>query len=205
MNSSVAVCRGGSRWPAVSLMVSACVVALFALPGMAGVCEWQRSAVLSGEWWRFLSGHLTHTSGVNLAWNLAAFLGLGAICEFQDRRRFVLTTLLAVAAVPLAVLIATPEMSAYRGLSGIASALFGLLLVTVLRRAREQGRRELVWILWLAGLLFLGKIVYEVCVGQALFAVDSSGFVPLPVAHLAGAAAGILVGCTVPGQRLPNG
>ena len=191
---STATLRGRAiRWPAVSLLVSGSVLALFALPGLAGTIEWQRASVLDHEWWRILTGHLSHTSVPNLFWNLATFLVLGAICETQNRRRFLLATVLTAVTVPMAVLLAAPETTAYRGLSGIDSALFGLLLVTVVRKAWDQERRSLAVLLCGTGVLFLGKIAYEVTTQQALFAVDSSGFVPLPLAHLAGAAVGLLV------------
>jgi len=196
MTSSTSTDRSARDWPVVSLLVGLFVAALFALPALAGLAEtfeWRRTAVLSGEWWRVLTGHLSHTSVPNLLWNLGTFLVLGAVCELQDRRRFLLATLLAGLAVSFAVLLFAPETTVYRGLSGIDSALFGLLLVQMVRRARNQRQPALAALLLATGGLFLGKLAYEVLAGQALFAVDASGFVPVPLAHLAGALAGILV------------
>jgi hypothetical protein len=90
----------------------------------------------------------------------------------------------------------SPEIGSYRGLSGVDSGLFVLLLMQL--AGDGVRRKERIWVA-LPGLglaAFLGKIAYEYLTGATLF-VDSAaaGFVPLPAAHLLGAATGLVVGC----------
>ncbi|MBI4880702.1 MAG: rhombosortase [Planctomycetes bacterium] len=189
--------------PCVSLLLTLAALAVFLWPGLGETLEYRREAILAGEWWRLLTGHLTHTSLTNLAWNAGAFLALGAVCERVDRARFRLALAAALAAVPLALIAFSPTTEAYRGLSGADSALFALLVLATVRHSLGDGRPAAALLVAAAGAAFFLKVGYEALLGRALFAVDASGFVPLPVAHLVGAAAG-LAAAFLPGRRFPS-
>lgn len=94
--------------------------------------------------------------------------------------------------IPLAVWLVLPEITIYRGLSGIDSALFILLALTVVREQHKQQE----WVL-LAGVIavlggFVAKITYEMITGETVF-VDSAGVMtPVPLAHIVGAITGAL-------------
>ncbi len=193
--------EGARRLPCASLLLALAVLAVFLCPGLADLLEYRRAAVLSGQWWRLVTGHFTHTSPINLAWNLGAFLALGAVCEAADRARFRLALTVSVVAIPLALVVLSPATAAYRGLSGAASSFFALLVVLAVRRSLRDGRRAVALLVAAAGAAFFLKVGYEALLDRPLFAVDGSGFVPLPVAHLVGAAAG-LAAAFVPARLL---
>jgi len=149
------------------------------------------AALLPGPWlelqrggapWRIATCHFTHFSHEQLAWDALVFLLLGILCARENRGAFRATLLASVVIVPLAVL-AFSNVATYRGLSGIDSALFGLLLVT---HSRKNA------IVALCGIAFVAKTIFEMHTGATVF-VHSGAFVAVPVAHVAGALTGSIV------------
>jgi rhomboid family GlyGly-CTERM serine protease len=182
------------RLPVASLLFVALAAALYALPGASDCLQYDRTAILHGEVWRVLTGHLVHWSGNQFFWDGLALAFLGWLCEREgiasSLRCFVFSAFL----ISLTLWFAAPWMATYRGLSGIDSALFALVAVRLGREAfadREWMKLTLVGIV--AGGFAL-KVGYEFASGATLF-VDSSagGMIPVPLAHVVGAMVG--VGC----------
>ena len=148
--------------------------------------------------WRLLSGHLVHWDATHLLWDALVFAALGAAAEAcGSRRRVAAALLLAAVAGSATFLLRHGELSVYRGLSGLDSALLALVAVTQIQTARSRPTR-----LFFAAVLigFLAKTIMEIAAGHALFAAGG-GWVNLPSVHLAGAAAGALVAFTAPAGR----
>lgn len=144
---------------------------------VATLLQYDRAAILHGEVWRLITGHFVHWSIGHLAWDLAAFLILGAIC--MRRRWLFVTVILATAiVVSMFLLMACPEVAQYRGLSAIDSALWLWAVFIV-------GERRVGLALTLLS-LFAAKLMIE-SAGVALFV---GGITLLPVVHLIGAAVG---------------
>jgi membrane associated rhomboid family serine protease len=160
---------------AIALTMAAAAAAL--LPG--SMLELQRG----GEPWRIVTCHFTHFTYEQLAWDGLAFVALGIVSARRNRAAFHATLLASIAVIPIAVLLFTP-LDTYRGLSGLASAMFALVVL--------QHRS---WVSLVAGALFLAKIAFEMSTGATLFVNDlGPGVVAVPVAHLAGfASAGLAV------------
>jgi rhomboid family GlyGly-CTERM serine protease len=142
--------------------------------------------------WQLLSCHLTHWNFDQLFWDVAAFFALGVVCERADRRSFVLALVGSAVAIPLITTICYPQISTYRGLSGIDSALFTLLACQLAAWGMTSEDRGLLVAGMLAWLIFLVKTGFETITQGTLFVAPSSDFVSLPIAHLAGAVAGTL-------------
>jgi rhomboid family GlyGly-CTERM serine protease len=160
---------------AIALTLAAIAATL--LPG--SWLELQRGAAA----WRIATCHFTHFTYEQLAWDAIVFLLLGILCARRNREAFRATLLASVVIVPIAVL-AFSNVTTYRGLSGIDSALFGLLLVTEWRRNR---------IVALCGIAFAAKMIFEMKTGATIF-VRSDAFTAVPAAHIAGALVGVIVG-----------
>jgi rhomboid family GlyGly-CTERM serine protease len=178
-------------WPWMSLALAGAAVAVAGFPGAVEALQWNREAIAAGEVWRLFSGHWTHWTADHLFWDALMFAGLGALCErWAGRGVLVACWAISALAVDAAVLWGHPEISLYRGLSGIDSALFALATLLL---AREVGpERRALALLPFAG--FLGKVVWEWQTGSTLFVDASEAFIPLPLTHLAGALAGVAVG-----------
>jgi rhomboid family GlyGly-CTERM serine protease len=157
--------------------------------------QYDRTAILHGEVWRVLTGHLVHWSGDQLFWDGLALGFLGWLCEREAVASFLRCFVLSAILISLTLWFAAPWMATYRGLSGIDSALFALVAVRLGREAFLDRR----WLqLALVGIVaggFALKVGYEFASGATLF-VDSSagGMTPVPLAHVAGAMVGIVCG-----------
>ncbi len=187
--------------PWVTLLLVAAAAAVFVIPGAAGALRFDRAAVASGQAWRLVTGHFAHVNFEHFAWDAGTLLFLGILCERDGRRRFVGALAGAAAAIALAVW-ATPGLHQYSGLSGLDSAVFALLSVTILRE--KAAERSWGWAAAAAGVLvlFVGKCGYEAATGTTIFAQDLEGSVPVPLAHAAGAAIGALAGVAGWGFRM---
>jgi hypothetical protein len=162
-------------------MKTAISVTLFAIAATLFPGSWlelQRG----GAVWRIATCHFTHFTYEQLAWDALVFLLLAIACTRRNRGAFRATLLASVVVVPIAVL-ALSNVTTYRGLSGIDSALFGLLLVTEWRRSR---------VVALCGVAFAAKMIFEVNTGATVF-LHSDAFVAVPAAHIAGALVGVIV------------
>jgi rhomboid family GlyGly-CTERM serine protease len=182
--------------PAV-IVVLACTIAC--IPSLTAAWELDRAAVAGGEVWRVVTGHLTHWNGDHLFWDAATFLALGVVCMKRSPIRTVLSLLIGSVAISAAVLAAHAELTTYRGLSGLDTALFTLLAVMIYQDARRDGDRALGAVTKWALAALLAKVGYEIATGQTLF-VDSktAGFEPLASAHAVGAAVGLVVAVASP-------
>ena len=192
----------------LGLTAALCVAAALASfwPTAAEWLQFERDAFAAGQWWRLLTCHLTHWSPDHFLWNAAVFAVLGGACEAACRLRFAGCLLASAIAVPLAVWLVEPQMGTYRGLSGLDTALFGLLAVTTLRSCWAQ--RNWPWLV-AVGTLSAGlalKIGFEQVTGRTVF-VDSgeAGFTPVPLAHVVGQAAGVLVAILAPSPSASRG
>lgn len=163
---------GWRSFPFVTIVVIAAAVLT------PGALEYDRAAILRGEVWRLATAHFTHWSPDHLLWDVVAFAALGVVCE---RRHALFAAVIAGTAlsVSLILLFACPEVTAYRGLSAVASALWFWAVFIVAER-----RVTLAFVL---AAMFFGKVFVELSTGASIFATDVA---VLPSVHLIGAAVG---------------
>jgi rhomboid family GlyGly-CTERM serine protease len=192
--------------PRVPLLLPLVLLGGVALAGAlpAAALELREPLVALAQPWRLLTCHWVHWSSDHLAWDALPLLLLGWTLR-ERAGRAVAALVAASLLIPVAVWALQPQIAAYRGLSGLASALFALSAVELWRRERRGGPALLL----LA--LFAGKVLWELATATTLFADSTAhGFVPVPLAHLVGGACGTLVAivgadrgpaCEGPGAR----
>jgi rhomboid family GlyGly-CTERM serine protease len=145
--------------------------------------RYERAAVLHGEYWRLVTGHLVHGNTQHLLLNV---LGLGVIAALFPRA-FSLSGWLFVAALSVAVIdvgfvLWEPQLEWYVGLSGV---LHGMLAAGAVAWWRHESK---AFALALTAIL-IGKLAWEQWHG----ALPLSGDMPVIVdAHLYGAIGGAL-------------
>jgi rhomboid family GlyGly-CTERM serine protease len=185
------------RLHVASLLFVLLAAALYAIPGIAVRLQFDRHAIVNGEVWRLLTGHLVHWSADQLFWDTLAFGFLGWLCEGEDRWNFFRCVLLSGFLISLTLWFAAPNMETYRGLSGIDSALFALAAIRIGREALFEGQQQRITFALTAIIAagFASKIGYEFLTGATLF-VDSTagGMTPVPLAHVIGALMGVACG-----------
>jgi rhomboid family GlyGly-CTERM serine protease len=162
-------------------------VVLLSLSGESGrlALRYEREAVLQGEYWRLLTGHLVHGSTRHLILNAA---GLALIAALFPRdyswRAWLLIGLLSLLAIDLGFVFYEPQLLWYVGLSGV---LHGALAAGAIAWWRHEPK---LLALVLSAIL-VGKLAWEQWHG----ALPLSGDLPVVVdAHLYGALGGALAG-----------
>lgn len=183
-------------------LIVAGTLALGGHPNTTEAWQWQRGTwgvLPQPDQWQWLTSHFTHWSWGHLSWDLGAFIMLSIICLRTLSSRYPLALALAAALIPLEVRLLEPQFTSYRGLSGLDSALFGLVVAALWRTKTPLPR--LLAALGSCGLA--GKTGFELLTGTTLFAPAEPGlYLPVPSAHLTGFAAGLLAG--LPMRRPPS-
>lgn len=173
-------------WPLWLLGAAAIVLSLAGGPSSPAL-RYERAAVLAGEWWRLLSGHLVHLGVSHLVLNLAGLALIGWIFGPGLRAAAWLWMLLAsVIALGAGFLLLSPQLNWYVGLSGV---LHGLLLgAALLDRGFGRGLR-LALVLGV-----LAKLAWEQWAGALPFTAEAAGGPVVVDAHLYGALGGLAAG-----------
>ena len=191
-----------SRIPCASLLLSLAAAFIFVCPPLAAHLEYDRTAIAAGEIWRLFSGHWVHYGFDHFFWDVLAFGFLAAACERRSRSRLLVCVTASAPAISLLLWFGLPGMSAYRGLSGIDSALVVLLFMELWSEAGRSGQPKQIVIPAACLMAFVCKVSYELATGDTIFVKSlGSGMVGVPLAHVAGAAVGFLVGLGTPATR----
>jgi rhomboid family GlyGly-CTERM serine protease len=161
------------------------------LAAMGELLQYDRRAIADGELWRVVTGHAVHFGLEHFAWDAAVFALLALLCWRLDPRRLLLSLGGAMLAIPAVLWTLRPGLETYRGLSGLDSALYVTAAIALGQRLWTEGRRRLGIAAFASVAALAAKVAYELLTGQTLF-VDAAalGFVPVPLAHAAGAVAG---------------
>jgi membrane associated rhomboid family serine protease len=179
---------------ALTLLVVASAFWVSVAPGVGAQLEYQRGAAGAELLLRGLSGHLVHVGWGHLGWNLLGFLVLGALCERGGRRGFVWATALSAAAIPLALYLVEPGIARYCGLSGLVSALFGILATRAIASHARSGHRALALLTATVAIGFAWRLGW-IWIRGDLWLLESTGFqlTPVPLSHAIGLGIGVLV------------
>ena len=166
-----------SRWQA-GLGLALTALLGMALPDALAALAWQRSAIGDGQWARLLSAHFAHLDAHHLLFNL---LGLALIIDLlmEDWHGRDLVTLILASAIGTSLLLwfCEPQLQWYAGLSGLLHGLWAgaAMRVCLQRRSGMHAAALLALAIKLAWLN------------------HGSGAMPvLPIAHVYGAASGIV-------------
>ena len=172
----------GRHVPIVTLLVVAGGIVTYVIPGLASQMVYDRTAILSGEVWRLLTGNWVHFSASHLLYDLLALGIAGWIIERRGYPYFGLLCVLSALGITTVLLATRPEMQSYGGLSGVAT---GAIVYLALRGLKEPAPWR--WICIAALVLTVGKVLLESITGRFIIgAAGSVSFVPLPLSHVVG-------------------
>ena len=187
-------------------MIPAIVVALLVLLHLAGselpqTLRYERAAVLDGEWWRLLTGHLVHGGRGHLGWNIVGVLLVWWLFGREyTNLQWLLVLLASTAAVDIGFLWLKPGLEWYVGFSG---ALHGCMAAGLAARLA----RDADWLTLSVAALFAAKLAWEYFAGPLPL---TGGTISLPViheAHAYGAIGGLLCALAIlgglPGRPRP--
>jgi rhomboid family GlyGly-CTERM serine protease len=174
----------------------AIVAALLVLLHLAGgeplqALRYERAAVLAGEWWRLLTGHLVHGDLAHLGWNLGGVLLVWWLFgDEYTNPQWLLILLVSTAAVDIGFLWLEPEVDWYVGFSGTLHGCLAAGLAASLRRDAD-------WLTLGVTALLAAKLAWEYFAGPLPL---TGGSISLPViheAHAYGAIGGLLCGLAI--------
>lgn len=176
-------CRRGVPW--LTLTTAALALSLFLQAGPAAPgLVYDRSAIVAGQWWRLLSGHLVHSDLSHLGWDMAGLLVLGWLFEKQiGAWKYAMVLLSGMVAVDIWLWWGQAPLR-YCGMSGFLNTLLAAGLV----RQWHVSRHVLVPLVGFGAIL---KIAWETLHGQAL--LTDTAWPAVPLAHAAGFAGGLCV------------
>lgn len=167
-------------------LVAVLVAFHLAGPDALEALRYERDAVLAGEAWRLLTGHLVHADAAHLGWNLLGVL-IVAFLFARDYtwRQWLLVLVLATVTIDLGFLLLEPQLEWYVGFSGVLHGLMAAGLVAWLRTSRDV-------ITWIVVLLFAAKLAWEHFAGPLPFTAQSLSMPVVHEAHTYGAIGGLL-------------
>lgn len=174
-----------TRWHWWIPLTLTLLCALLQLLPARALLQYQRDAVLHGQYWRLLSGNLVHLGWGHLLHDLVGLWLIWLLFAPLLRARAWLALLLTDAlAVGLGLLLFSPQVAWYVGISAV---LYGLFAAGCLAQWRSRP-------LW-AGLLLAGEaalLAWSNLVGP--LPAESWGMdgPVLPIAHVYGATGGLL-------------
>lgn len=178
---------------AIFAALIAFVTVVLASESLTVAMQFDRVAIVD-HWqlWRLVTCHITHWSADHCFWDTVAFAVAGFALLRLDPKR--LWSLLALSSlfISLWILIFNPEVSLYRGLSGVDMAMFVLLALSLARRFahKKQWARMVTAILLL--LAITAKLAYEYFSGEMLFVAREGKGTLLFSAHIAGMLSGVI-------------
>jgi rhomboid family GlyGly-CTERM serine protease len=148
--------------------------------------QYHRDQLFTGELWRLLSAHMTHLGWGHLSMNLGGFwLILVLFPNIQQTQRCLTLLLLLMLGTSAGLWLFTPEVSWYRGLSGI---LHGLLCWGLLSQLRSQPL-----VSWSVLILLLIKLAWEQWQGPLPGSESLAAGSVIVDAHLYGAVSGVIL------------
>jgi rhomboid family GlyGly-CTERM serine protease len=167
----------------IGLTVAALVLLSLGGESWREALRYERVAVLRGEYWRLLTGHLIHGTTQHLLLNV---LGLGVIAALFPRefsvRGWLFIALASMSVIDLGFVLWEPQLEWYVGLSGV---LHGLLAAGAIGWWRHESKGFAA----VLSVVLVGKLAWE----QWRGALPLSGDMPVIVdAHLYGAIGGAL-------------
>lgn len=142
----------------------------------------EREAIVQGQWWRLVSGHVLHVDHPHLALNLIAFALLAGYLESHSRTLLWLSLASGLVAVNGLLLSPWSELTRYCGLSGLLNSLF---VVALYLSARVLEKR---WLVMLIG-AYIIKLSFEFLI--TLNTAATAAWPPYPPAHVTGALGGL--------------
>ncbi|NAW68202.1 rhombosortase [Vibrio sp. V27_P1S3P104] len=179
----------------MNLYLVLCLVSLLCLglqfEPFSSLSAWHRIAIEQGQWWRILTGNLTHTNFVHLTMNLAGLWAIALL--FRPTAKSLLVALIILSG-SVGIGVYFTHMTLYVGLSGTLHGLFAFFAAQEWLHGRKSSRWLVVGV--------IAKVVWEQWFGASLGTEIWIEARVATEAHLIGLIAGILCAILEKGYAL---
>lgn len=171
-----------TAYPYVTSIVVLSSITAHAVEGLRDIMIYDRAAIMSGELWRLITGHVMHFSWRHISWNCVVLLLTGITIEYRRYPGYSALCLLSALTISLSLLLFRKTLTLYCGLSGVVTALVVYLCLNEIQEDQQNS------ILWIGALIFvLGKITLEFVRREPLFvSLNQESGIVVPEAHLSG-------------------
>ena len=170
--------------PTVLIMVSGVLQA--GHPVTNAWFRFDRLHIWEGEVWRLFSAHLVHMSWNHYAMNCLGIVVIyGLYWRWLTAKTALLWCLISALAVVLGLLVLSPQISWYVGLSGVLHGLIMAGAVTDIHARHREG-------FWVLGVV-VAKLSWEILYGPLPGSETGAGGPIVVEAHLYGAMGGLVV------------
>ncbi|HET6725230.1 MAG TPA: rhombosortase [Gammaproteobacteria bacterium] len=175
-----------AAWPAW-LVAAVCVVAALGGAGWHDALEYNRAAILGGEWWRIVTGNIVHMGTDHLLMDLAGMALLWILCApVLAGWRWLAATAVGMVAVGVGLLLFDPSVAWYVGISGVLETYWAAGAILLIARRYREG--------WLLLAALVAKAVWEQTMGPVPLSEATAGGPVVVAAHLWGSIGGLIVG-----------
>jgi rhomboid family GlyGly-CTERM serine protease len=189
--------RPGTWTPPLALALLMTALQCLPADGLHAL-RYDRAAILAGQAWRLVTGHLVHADFVHLAWNVAGLALVAWLFAREFRLRgWVVILAASTASVDLGFLVFEPQLARYVGFSGLLHGLAAAGVFVWLVRHRD-GATAIV-------AAFLGaKLAWEHVMGPMPFTSQTLALPTIFEAHTYGALGGLLGAAWLEWRRRPG-
>lgn len=164
------------------------LIGLSQLPSLQERMQWDHNAIMMGQWWRIMTGNLTHTNLYHLSMNVLGLWIISFIFRDHIKARQFLLVFIGLCFSVGGLLLLT-SMQIYVGLSGVLHGLFAFYALVEYRLGRKSNA------LLLIGLT--AKILWEQWFGSATGSEALIGTKVAIDAHIFGAISGAVIAIIV--------
>lgn len=146
--------------------------------------RFQRDAVIEGELWRLLTGHLVHLGWSHLTMNLLGLVVVWSLAgHYLSVGRWNIALLICALGTSLGLLLFNPGLAWYVGLSGL---LHSVLVIGAVLGVCERERSAVLLLVFV-----VAKLLWEQLQGAMPGSAEMAGGPVVVDAHLYGALAGL--------------
>jgi rhomboid family GlyGly-CTERM serine protease len=168
------------------IIVTLCLLLFITEPSSNQWLAYDRSLIQNGEWWRILSGNWLHTNANHLMLNLGGVILLWALHgDFYRTQSYLVTLLICCVGCSLGILLFSPQLIWYVGLSGALHGLFVWGAVLDIRHGLKTG--------WLLLIGIVAKLIWEQTQGASQQVINLIEAQVATEAHLYGAISGAII------------
>ncbi|MEE9328454.1 MAG: rhombosortase [Cocleimonas sp.] len=160
---------------------------LLAFQNLQSEFVFDRHNIAQGQWWRLITGNLTHSNYNHLALNLTGLWMLGFL--FVDSlkiKTFILSTIFLGLVVGSALYLYSPELDFYYGFSGV---LYGLYIIGAISAIIKQDYFTGILVLS----LIIAKIIWDSLNGGSQTSAELIGIPVATDAHLYGVIGALII------------
>ena len=177
--------RWWRHWMSPALLLLATLLLALIGDDATQLLRYQRDAVLAGEWWRLVSGHMVHLGWSHLGLNLAALLLVWLLVgRALSLQQWTLLFVFGCVGISLGLLWWLPQLDWDVGLSGVLHTM----VVAGGGRLLLQGDREALVVL----LIVTAKVGYEMWQGPLPGSREAAGGEVVYQAHALGYGCAVL-------------